>query len=250
MLERMMDQQFMLYVLSGISLFVLLQKMIVSSFYRRLKKETEALPGGNGRWVKQLKQKYESTYKITGEIPNADFFVDRQVAKLKFFKIGLHGMETFYRKAQLICILLGGCSYIVASRAQRSVGECNAFFVLGLMAAIFLQLLANLSGNAGASALIRSGLTDYFGNTLAPKLAAEGSLEGIPAEDTKRNFTEDAGAAAGRFSTLYSGGVQRRKKEEAAAADVRRKLAGIAGNRLSKEEEERIVREVLKEFLT
>ena len=62
MLDRMMDQQFVLYVLTGVSVAVLLQKIIVSLLYRHLKKETDALPAANDRWIKQLKLKFENTY--------------------------------------------------------------------------------------------------------------------------------------------------------------------------------------------
>lgn len=44
--------------------------------------------------------------------------------------------------------------------------------------------------------------------------------------------------------------ARQRKKEEIAAADIQKRLSRISQSRLSREEEDRIVRDVLKEFLT
>lgn len=134
MLEKMTDLQFVLYVLAGISAVVLLQKIIVSLIYRHLKKETDGLPTVNDRWMKQLKLKYENTYKINSHMADTRLYVDRQVEKLKFFHAHLAGMNSFYRKAQLICILLGGTSYALAVRAGRTVADCHLFFVMGILA--------------------------------------------------------------------------------------------------------------------
>lgn len=81
MLEKMTDLQFVLYVLSGISAVVLLQKIIVSLIYRHLKKETDGLPTVNDRWMKQLKLKYENTYKINSHMADTRLYVDRQVGE-------------------------------------------------------------------------------------------------------------------------------------------------------------------------
>lgn len=173
MLEKMMDQQFMLYVLAGVSAVALLQKIIVSLLYRHLKKETDALPTVNDRWMKQLKLKFENTYKVNNQMTDVGVFVDRQVAKVKFFKAGLHGLNTFYRKAQLVCLLLGGFSYVVAARAGKTTGDCNVFFLMGILAAVFIQLLDNLSGNVRSAELVKLNITDYFENILLPKLGQE-----------------------------------------------------------------------------
>ena len=294
MLDRMMDQQFVLYVLTGVSAAVLLQKIIVSLLYRHLKKETDALPAANDRWIKQLKLKFENTYKVNNRMTDVEVFVDRQLAKLKFFRLGLYGMNTFYRKAQLICILLGGCSYILAARAGRTMADCNTFFVMGILAAVFLQLLDSLSGNSRSEEVVKLNLTDYFENMLLPKLKQEpGSGTGFgtamtsgqeirglcrqemaasgsagPVSDSVISVPEEkmepAGAALSfRAETGGPAGAlepeepeppkknaRQRKKEEIAAADIQKRLSRISQSRLSREEEDRIVRDVLKEFLT
>ena len=158
MLEKMTDLQFVLYVLAGISAVVLLQKIIVSLIYRHLKKETDGLPTVNDRWMKQLKLKYENTYKINSHMADTRLYVDRQVEKLKFFHAHLAGMNSFYRKAQLICILLGGTSYALAVRAGRTVADCHLFFVMGILAAVFLQLLDCLSGNERSEKIVKQNI--------------------------------------------------------------------------------------------
>jgi len=245
MLERMVDQQFLLYVLTGVSAFVLLQKIIVTLIYGHLKRQTDNLPNANGRWVRQMKQKFETAYRISKEETNVEVFVDRQVAKLRFFKIGLHGLETFYRKAQLICILLGGCSYILAARAGRTTADCNAFFAMGLMAALFLQLLDNLSGNRRSNRLIRANLRDYLENMLMPKLArgeATDRYMETPSfqEQEPDNYREPFGGQTLRKPAM----------EEMAAAQARPADSHSRRGELSREEEHRIVQDVLKQFLT
>ena len=246
MLERMVDQQFLLYVLTGVSAFVLLQKIIVTLIYGHLRRQTDNLPNANGRWVRQMRQKFENTYRISKEETNVEVFVDRQVAKLRFFKIGLHGLETFYRKAQLICILLGGCSYILAARAGKTTGDCNAFFAMGLMAALFLQLLDNLSGNRRSTKMIRANLRDYLENMLMPKLATGDASDRYIAGN----------AFSDRETPAFSDNPSRREPypadtgEPFTAAMRNPAREEMAAASLSREEEQRIVRDVLKQFLT
>lgn len=329
MLERMMDQQFMLYVLTGVSAAVLLQKIIVSLLYRHLRKETDALPAVNDRWMKQLKMKFENTYKVNNQIADVGVFVDRQVAKLRFFKLGLYGLNTFYRKAQLICIFLGGCSYVLAARAGRTTADCNIFFFMGILASVFIQFLDNLSGNSHSVDIVKMNITDYFENMLLPKLSQEqgsggtayaaaggvvyapGGTEydagkgagyasggvnydageaGYPSSGTGTAYAEGgssgdanervarrmepeavklsgkmADRSNGRTAEIFSSGTEekrtkegtpgkrdprQRQKEEIAVADIQKRLSRISGSKLSREEEDRIVRDVLKEFLT
>lgn len=255
MLEKMMDQQFMLYVLAGVSAVALLQKIIVSLLYRHLKKETDALPTVNDRWMKQLKLKFENTYKVSNQMTDVGVFVDRQVAKVKFFKAGLHGLNTFYRKAQLVCLLLGGSSYVVAAQAGRTTGDCNVFFVMGILAAIFIQLLDNLSGNVRSAELVKLNITDYFENILLPKLGQEqGTGTGYTSEYRSscqpiESVPETDASGETDISSLKKD-VRHRQREEIAAADIQKRLSRISGNKLSRDEEDRIVRDVLKEFLT
>ena len=259
MLERMVDQQFLLYVLTGVSAFVLLQKIIVTLIYGHLKRQTDNLPNANGRWVRQMKQKFETTYRISKEETNVEVFVDRQVAKLRFFKIGLHGLETFYRKAQLICILLGGCSYILAARAGKTTADCNAFFAMGLMAALFLQLLDNLSGNRRSDKMIRANLRDYLENMLMPKLArgeaTDRYMEAPAFQGAEAAMAAESGvhreSYAGELKEPFGGPSLRKPAvEEMAAAEIRPTSYTSRRADLSREEEQRIVQDVLKQFLT
>ena len=326
MLEKMTDLQFVLYVLAGISAVVLLQKIIVSLIYRHLKKETDGLPTVNDRWMKQLKLKYENTYKINSHMADTRLYVDRQVEKLKFFHAHLAGMNLFYRKAQLICILLGGTSYALAVRAGRTVADCHLFFVMGILAAVFLQLLDCLSGNERSEKIVKQNITDYFVNILEPKLvepeafagtqvfgsagyrgerfadvqpqrgaengrsAGEGYAGGVTdkrvAESTgdqelrNREMLSDmqqkeetgsmarektaAARASGRWQSLkpsYGNGWEDFPEENAFAAagsisnvdgqvfSAGEKDLAAGGQCVSREEEDKIVREVLKEFL-
>ena len=295
MLEKMTDLQFVLYVLSGISAVVLLQKIIVSLIYRHLKKETDGLPTVNDRWMKQLKLKYENTYKINSHMADTRLYVDRQVEKLKFFHAHLAGMNSFYRKAQLICILLGGTSYALAVRAGRTVADCHLFFVMGILAAVFLQLLDCLSGNERSEKIVKQNITDYFVNILEPKLAEPEAFAGTPdrektaaarvtgswqslkpsygngwedfleersASGTRENtVTADGQAFAANGKAFGTGGKSVAAQENAFAAagsisnvdgqvfSAGEKDLAAGGQCVSREEEDKIVREVLKEFL-
>ena len=305
MLEKMTDLQFVLYVLAGISAVVLLQKIIVSLIYRHLKKETDGLPTVNDRWMKQLKLKYENTYKINSHMADTRLYVDRQVEKLKFFHAHLAGMNSFYRKAQLICILLGGTSYALAVRAGRTVADCHLFFVMGILAAVFLQLLDCLSGNERSEKIVKQNITvfgsaGYRGERFADvqpqrgaengRSAGEGYAGGVTdkrvAESTgdqelrNREMLSDmqqkeetgsmarektaAARASGRWQSLkpsYGNGWEDFPEENAFAAagsisdvdgqafSAGEKDLAAGGQCVSREEEDKIVREVLKEFL-
>ena len=178
-MEKFLDRQMLGYVFLAVCAIVLLQKISVTLLYRSLKKQTDQLPSANKRWIKQLRLKFENTYRVNRGTPDVGVFVDRQVEKMRFFRVGLHRMNTFYRKAQLICILLGGASYLLGSWAGMTLRECTEFFAMGIVSAVFLQLVDNLSGNAHSMEVVRLNLTDYLSNILLPKLAEgpEGQMQ-------------------------------------------------------------------------
>ena len=255
MLEKMTDLRFVLYVLAGISAVVLLQKIIVSLIYRHLKKETDGLPTVNDRWMKQLKLKYENTYKINSHMADTRLYVDRQVEKLKFFHAHLAGMNSFYRKAQLICILLGGTSYALAVWAGRTVADCHLFFVMGILAAVFLQLLDCLAGNERSEKIVKQNITDYFVNILEPKLAEPGLSVGAQDGEPGVPAREKTAAArvSGQWQPLkrsYGNGWEDFQETESPSFAADEKNEKISAEPpASREEEDKIVREVLKEFL-
>ena len=301
-MEKILDRQMLGYVFLAVCAIVLLQKISVTLLYHSLKKQTDQLPSANKRWIKQLRLKFENTYRVNRGTPDVGVFVDRQVEKMRFFRVGLHRMNTFYRKAQLICILLGGASYLLGSWAGMTLRECTEFFAMGIVSAVFLQLVDNLSGNAHSMEVVRLNLTDYLSNILLPKLAegpeaqmqepeaqmqnqeawmqgqqTESALSGDQAGTktaarSARLAVQDCGTEgqgarqAGnrtRPSALEEGkeggeaaacsqphpGRAGRDEAAAALASIPEILGKSRRKGLSREEEEQIVREVLREFL-
>ncbi len=256
-MERFLDRQMMAYVFLCICGIVLLQKISVSLLYRSLKKQTDQLPTVNKRWMKQLRLKFENTYRVNHGVPDVGLFVDRQVAKMKFFRVGLHRMNTFYRKAQLICVLLGGAGYVLGSWTGMTLRECTEFFAMGLLSAVFLQLLDNLSGNTRSMEVVKLNLADYLKNMLLPKLSAErGEVKERTAEtaDGVRISVQAEGAEEHRPQEEMAqgggeGGDAGRGQAAASLADIPNLVRKKGRKGLSREEEEQIVRDVLKEFL-
>ena len=224
-----------LYVLAVICFGGIFVRLAAGSFYKKLIKESANMALTKNRYLRNLKQNAEDTYRINMGMNNAAVYLQRQLGNLKFLGFSLSGLENL--AGQLIVLygaagILGGMLTIVADYGVNLEGKRN-------------QLLISLQ--------------DHLENVMWPRLERESSSERASAV-TEAEERRDGGTVRtiGRDRDRRLSGARRGAEQTAAS----RENAREASNRDKKEdrsakdwlddlnpEQKRMLGEMLKEFL-
>ena len=79
-----------LYVLAVICFGGIFVRLAAGSFYKKLIKESANMALTKNRYLRNLKQNAEDTYRINMGMNNAAVYLQRQLGNLKFFRFFLY----------------------------------------------------------------------------------------------------------------------------------------------------------------
>ena len=82
-----------LYVLAVICFGGIFVRLAAGSFYKKLIKESANMALTKNRYLRNLKQNAEDTYRINMGMNNAAVYLQRQLGNLKFLGFSLSGLE-------------------------------------------------------------------------------------------------------------------------------------------------------------
>ena len=230
-----------LYVLAVICFGGIFVRLAAGSFYKKLIKESANMALTKNRYLRNLKQNAEDTYRINMGMNNAAVYLQRQLGNLKFLGFSLSGLENLAGQLTLLSFLAGGvCAFL--SYWNRSD---NSYIVL--------------YGAAGILGGMLTIVADHLENVMWPRLERESSSERASAV-TEAEERRDGGTVRtiGRDRDRRLSGARRGAEQTAAS----RENAREALNRDKKEdrsakdwlddlnpEQKRMLGEMLKEFL-
>lgn len=245
--------------------------LMVYISYKKTIKDVSRLPYPKGKWMQQFCQDYHQLLKEHSQINNPVIFIKKRMNGRKIGPISLHRLKGTMWYAFVFSILFAGLDLVQAYRSGQWTpanpwSRPGTLIAAGGMIAaliIFRQLLAF----SYQEELIEDGLLDYLENEHIE------TNKVVPMETSKAASQTQAGKTGrnlpvtGKASKLKKGKVISQPADKPAAGEakelpsqeVMEQLArGIQesaatnnkyGHLLSKEEE-KIVRDVIKEFLT
>ena len=97
-----------LYVLAAVCGMGVLSKLMTSSLYKRLIRETGNIALTKNKNLRLLKQRTEGMFLLSHGIRNAGAYIEKQLYGFRFMKISLDVWENVSVQAMLLCFLLGG----------------------------------------------------------------------------------------------------------------------------------------------
>ena len=100
----------MLYVLGAICLLGIISKLVTSSLYKRLIKETGNMALTNNKNLKALKQKTENLFLVSHGIRNPDSYIEKQLYGFQFLRLSLDHWDNLSLQAMILCFLTGGAA--------------------------------------------------------------------------------------------------------------------------------------------
>lgn len=145
--------------------------------YRRLILQTDDMTGTQSKVLKQLKNKFETSYRINQGVNNVGLFVERNVREFRFLGMKLSRLGNTAAGAGSLIFLLGCAAALFCYRA----GTVLSVVSVNLAGSMFLSAVALVYWkNAGISQ--KAGdfcihIQDYLENVLSNRLAASAPKE-------------------------------------------------------------------------
>lgn len=175
-----------LYVLTAICLMGVLSRFMARSLYKRLIKETENMTLTKNRFMRELKQKTENTYRLNQGIHNTQAYLEKQLYGYRFAGLSLNGWTSFAGQMTLLCFLAGGAAAFGAYWFR-----CDSYYIvlygsIGILTGLFTMLIdygVNLSEKKQQLLL---ALQDYMENSLFNRLSKETGVSINKLEDDTR----------------------------------------------------------------
>ena len=269
MLEFIMDRNVLLYVLAAACAVGVVSQLILKQVYAGLIRDTRNTGEASGRFLVQLRQRFQYCTHLNEKVGDVQALIRRNLMEYRFWGMNLHQ----WKKIGLICLAVSAlCAFAGTMSLWHDGSELvrgNTYFWMGLLAAALTAAAYGISDTGYQREALETSLTDYLQNSGAVKDYSEAGMESACEEAApivsvaegrraKRRARAETAAAAAQETR-----AQREKRElkenlarmktgmQEAAAEHDRERDGRAEllRQMDPKEQERILKEVLKEFL-
>ncbi len=182
-----------LYVLVAVCALGLVGRLVTRSLYKRLMKETDNMTLTKNRYLRDLKQKTENTYRLNQGIRNSRVYLEKQLTTYRFLGMSLSAWTSFGGQMTILCFLLGGAASFGAYWYR-----CDSYYIvlygsIGILAGL-VTMLADYWANLSERKLqLLNSLQDYMENSLFNRLVRETAItvgEDIRRESAKASSSD------------------------------------------------------------
>lgn len=173
-----------IYALAIVCLIGMLSKLAARSLYKRLIRETGNMMLTRNKWLRELRQRAEDTYRLNQGVANTRVFVERQIDEAKLGMFTPEGWSEFSSQMTALCFLLGGAAAFGAYWYR-----CDSYYIIlyssmGLLTGIFNIMLDYGVGLENKRRRLSTCLQDYLENSLWKRLGRDRQPE---MEEEKQN---------------------------------------------------------------
>ncbi|MBS6193981.1 MAG: hypothetical protein KH828_00190 [Clostridiales bacterium] len=225
MLHNLMEQNLLLYGMIGAGMLGIFCIAIVNGFYSRAIRDLHRITEPKGKWTKEFLNEYQMRQTREQEINNPEVFIRAQLVNGKVWGIALQKWKQGIGYGALLCFLLMMAA-VYGTYRYREIELMRSQYILA-GAAIFslLLMMKQFMGFMSKEDMILDGLMDYMENTSrAPDQEAE--IDAVK-EQTREELINQV-----------TEGIR-----QTAASDTK-------FSHMLTPEEEHIMREVIREYLT
>ncbi len=213
-----------IYALAVVCFIGILSKLYARSLYKRLIRETGNMMLTRNKWLRELRQKAEDTYRLNQGVANTRVFVERQIDEAKLGMFTPEGWNEFSSQITALCFLLGGAAAFGAYWYR-----CDSYYIIlyssmGLLTGIFNIMVDYGVGLEHKRQRLSTCLQDYLENSLWKRLSRDRQPE---MEEDKTGMNAGSTAASAEKEPqvrLFRG----RKRENSALAAKPASVTGSA----------------------
>lgn len=195
MLERAISGYWILYVMMGICAVGVISRLWLAGIYSGLLKDVQYTKEPKKKLMKQMKEKYETCYRLSKGMSNVEAFLVRNLYGYRFMGMTLGGIQKISGQAFFLCLLIGGlsASYTYAYGMPLEITGIYSASAIGM--ATLLVYINCIFDVRGRQTVLEAGIVDYLQNYYSAVLdkrredreTKEVLVEGEIQEDRKEN---------------------------------------------------------------
>lgn len=154
-----------LYVLATVCVLGIISKLVTSSLYKRLIKETGNMALTKNKNLRAFKQKTENMFLVSHGIRNPGAYIEKQVYGFRCMKASLDGWDNLSVQMMLLCFLIGGVAAFGAYWYR-----CDSYYIvlygtMGILSGLFMVFVDNCVNTSGKRQQLVDCLIDYVENS-------------------------------------------------------------------------------------
>ena len=270
MLQAIMNQNALLYGVVVLSVLGGLSQIILNSIYRRVIKDIGNMAAPRGKLMRHIKERYQS-FRRSNEntLSYVSIFLEKSIMEYKFLGMSLHTWRRLGGIAFLICAVMGIGGYYISGTMEMAVQARQNYLWSVLASAVLIAGIYGLTDVSYKRRYLKTGLESVYANTQvgqAPQQAYQeiDLTEKRDLTEKKTTPIESTMQPRRKRGKMVQTKAQRDKQElkenlaklkegisETAASVERNKERNTEILRqMDSAEQERVIREVLKEFLS
>lgn len=241
MLKQFMYQNGFYTIIFASCIVGIIGKFCEWNAYRHFIDEAENAGRSENALLKHLKLKVKSCYRLELEIKNTRAFVEAYLYKCRFFGIKLGSMRNWGITAMLLCSVIGILAVLTGIRYQAGMYVIIYHAGAAMFSIVFMQLMETIFSGEEKKQEILVVLEDYLDNFFINRLEMK--------ELKKENKTKNMAAAT--LAEEREDSQRFEPKEVLNNNKLSNKAEKIEIPKVNSAlEKERIIAEVLGEFLT
>lgn len=225
MLHMWMEQNVLFYGMIGSGILGILCMLIVDRFYNKAIRDVRRITEPKGKWTKEFLNQYQMRLTKEQEINNPEAFIRTQIARGKMLGIGIQKWKQGIGYCSVLCFLLVMTAIYGTYRYEEVQLLRYEYVLTGAGIFTLLLLLKQFMGFLGKEDMILDGLMDYMENTLP-------SRKSVPNEQELKEQTRE------ELINKVTEGIRQTAVSE------------TKFSHMLTPEEEHIMREVIREYLT
>ena len=154
-----------LYVLAAVCGLGVLSKLVTSSLYKRMIKETGNMALTKNKNLRSFRQRTENMLMLSNGIRNTNVYIEKQLYNFRFMNLSLDGWDNMAVQAMILCFLIGGIAAFGAYWYR-----CDSYYIvlygtMGILTGLFMVLVDNSVNVSLRRQQLMDCLTDYVDNT-------------------------------------------------------------------------------------
>lgn len=200
MLEKIilasLERYLFFYLMGGFCLLGILIKFCLSRTYIRYIRAADEMGTTNNTWMKQMKQRFETLYKLKIGVQNVEVFVEKHGTRKRFCGILLLTWECFSGQTLGLCLAAGVAGGVLGILFQRMTNEIILSFFAGTFGAAFLMFIDRMVAIPVKRAMMLTSMKDYFENYFQIRMEREYPIEQNLESSPEADYIDNEVAAA------------------------------------------------------
>lgn len=267
MVQFIMERHLLLYLLSAACVAAVASQMILKQIYDRLIRDTRNTGEPDGKFLQQLRQRFQYCRHLNEKVGDVQALIRKNLMEYRFWGMGLHRWKRLGLDFLSVCVLCAFAGSVYLVRGGGAVVNGNSYFWMGLLAVALVATSYAVADTGYRRRFLEIQLADYLENSGAVRDYSEDTAAQIyAAEESAPIVSVDSRRKSKRKAVKESAATQTRAQREKndlkenlarvkagmqeTAASVERERNAEILRRMDPAEQERILREVLKEFLS